>query len=141
MEAGSRLCAELDQAQAAYDAAAQALSAARAEAAERLDAAMEAELPPLKLERAVFATQIAAADPGPDGIDAVTFEVATNPGAPSGALNKIASGGELSRFLLAQKVCLTRHAPGLALILDEIDRGQGCGRGAHAGRRRAAADT
>ncbi|MEL6532605.1 MAG: DNA repair protein RecN [Pseudomonadota bacterium] len=119
------LRAELDQAQAAYDAAAQALSAARAEAAERLDAAMEAELPPLKLERAVFATQIAAADPGPDGIDAVTFEVATNPGAPSGALNKIASGGELSRFLLALKVCLTRHAPGLTLIFDEIDRGVG----------------
>ncbi|MEM1341584.1 MAG: AAA family ATPase, partial [Pseudomonadota bacterium] len=87
------LRAELDQAHAAYDAAAQALSAARAEAAARLDAAMASELPPLKLERAVFATQIAAADPGPDGIDAVTFEVATNPGAPSGALNKIASGG------------------------------------------------
>jgi DNA repair protein RecN (Recombination protein N) len=65
------------------------------------------------------------ADEGPDGVDTVTFTVATNPGAPAGALNKIASGGELSRFLLALKVCLTRNAPGLTLIFDEIDRGVG----------------
>jgi DNA repair protein RecN (Recombination protein N) len=58
-------------------------------------------------------------------MDAVTFTVATNPGAPSGALNRIASGGELSRFLLALKVCLTGDAPGLTLIFDEIDRGVG----------------
>jgi DNA repair protein RecN (Recombination protein N) len=55
----------------------------------------------------------------------VTFTVATNPGAPSGPLNKIASGGELSRFLLALKVCLTKEAEGLTMIFDEIDRGVG----------------
>jgi DNA repair protein RecN (Recombination protein N) len=55
----------------------------------------------------------------------VQFTVATNPGAPAGALNKIASGGELSRFLLALKVCLTGDTPGLTLIFDEIDRGVG----------------
>jgi DNA repair protein RecN (Recombination protein N) len=62
---------------------------------------------------------------GPEGVDAVTFTVATNPGAPSGPLNRIASGGELSRFLLALKVCLTGDAPGLTMIFDEIDRGVG----------------
>ncbi len=114
-----------DAAQAAYDAAAAALSAARREAATALDAAMTTELAPLKMERAVFVTQLAEAAPGPDGQDAVTFTVATNPGAPAGPLNKIASGGELSRFLLALKVCLTRDASGLTMIFDEIDRGVG----------------
>jgi DNA repair ATPase RecN len=94
-------------------------------AAGRLDAAMAAELAPLKMERAVFATEITAGEPGPEGVDAVTFTVATNPGAPSGPLNRIASGGELSRFLLALKVCLTGESPGLTLIFDEIDRGVG----------------
>ena len=91
----------------------------------RLDAAMAAELAPLKMERAVFTTELSAAEAGPEGRDTVTFSVATNPGAPAGALNKIASGGELSRFLLALKVCLTGDAPGLTLIFDEIDRGVG----------------
>ncbi|MGD9865239.1 MAG: DNA repair protein RecN, partial [Pseudodonghicola sp.] len=86
--------AALKAAGAAFDAAAGALSAARAAAAGRLDAAVMAELAPLKMERAVFQTLIAPAEPGPEGIDAVTFTVATNPGAPSGPLNKIASGGE-----------------------------------------------
>jgi DNA repair protein RecN (Recombination protein N) len=113
------------EAEAAYDAAATALTAQRAEAAGRLDAAMAAELAPLKMERAVFSTVMAAADPGPEGRDAVAFTVATNPGAPAGPLNKIASGGELSRFLLALKVCLTGDAPGMTLIFDEIDRGVG----------------
>ncbi len=112
-------------AQAAYDAAAKALSDARIEAAARLDAEMAGELAPLKMERAQFSTAIARTDPGPDGWDAVTFEVATNPGAPKGALSKIASGGELSRFLLALKVCLTRGQPGMTMIFDEIDRGVG----------------
>ncbi len=99
--------------------------------------------PPLKMERAVFTTQIATGADGPEGRDEVTFTVATNPpGAPSGPLNKIASGGgELSRFLLALKVCLTRDAQGgLTMIFDEIDRG-GVGGGATAdavGRRLAA---
>jgi len=68
---------------------------------------------------------VAAAEPGPEGCDSVTFTVAPNPGAPSGPLNRIASGGELSRFLLALKVCLTGQTPGLTLIFDEIDRGVG----------------
>ena len=113
------------EAEAGYQREATDLSTTRLAAAKRLDAAMAAELAPLKMERAVFATEITAAEPGPEGRDAVAFTVATNPGAPSGALNKIASGGELSRFLLALKVCLTGDTPGLTLIFDEIDRGVG----------------
>ena len=112
-------------AQAAYDAAAGALGACRREAAGRLDAAMAAELAPLRMERAAFTTEIEAAEPGPEGRDAVAFTVATNPGAPAGPLNRIASGGELSRFLLALKVCLTRAGSGVTMIFDEIDRGVG----------------
>jgi DNA repair protein RecN (Recombination protein N) len=113
------------QAEAAYAAEAGRVTAVRVAAAKRLDLAMAAELAPLKMERAVFATEVTAGEPGPDGVDAVTFTVATNPGAPSGPLNRIASGGELSRFLLALKVCLTGDAPGLTMIFDEIDRGVG----------------
>lgn len=114
-----------DAARGAYEAAAGALTASRRAAAKALDAAMGAELAPLKMERAVFVTEVDAGEPGPTGQDAVTFTVATNPGAPAGPLNKIASGGELSRFLLALKVCLTRDATGLTMIFDEIDRGVG----------------
>jgi DNA repair protein RecN (Recombination protein N) len=114
-----------DVAGAAFQAAAGALSALRREAAGRLDAAMAAELAPLKMERAAFTTVISPAAPGPEGVDQVAFEVATNPGAPSGPLDKIASGGELSRFLLALKVCLTGGDRTLTLIFDEIDRGVG----------------
>lgn len=113
------------EAQGGYDDAALALSEARGKAAVALDAAMGAELAPLKMERAVFTTTLTEGEPGPDGRDSVTFTVATNPGAPAGALNKIASGGELSRFLLALKVCLTKDASGLTMIFDEIDRGVG----------------
>ena len=115
----------VDAADAAYAAAAEALTALRAEAAGRLDADMSAELAPLKMERAVFRTEVAEAEPGPEGRDAVQFTVATNPGAPAGPLARIASGGELSRFLLALKVSLTREARGLTMIFDEIDRGVG----------------
>jgi DNA repair protein RecN (Recombination protein N) len=112
-------------ARAAFETAAAALTARRIEAAARLDAAMAAELAPLKMERAVFATRVSPAPPGPDGADEVAFEVATNPGAPAGPLDKIASGGELSRFLLALKVCLTGGDRSMTLIFDEIDRGVG----------------
>ncbi len=115
----------LAEAQRAYQREAMALTKQRRAAAQRLDKAMAAELAPLKMERAVFTTEVALGDQGPDGVDAVQFTVATNPGAPSGALNKIASGGELSRFLLALKVCLTGDTPGLTMIFDEIDRGVG----------------
>lgn len=112
-------------AQVAYDTAAESLSAARHKSAVKLDKAVGAELAPLKMERAVFSTLIEPEDAGPEGRDAVSFTVATNPGAPAGPLGKIASGGELSRFLLALKVCLTQGQPGLTLIFDEIDRGVG----------------
>jgi len=77
------------------------------------------------MERAHFATGIAPGEPGPEGRDQVAFTVATNPGAPAGPLNRIASGGELSRFLLALKVCLARGGETLTMIFDEIDRGVG----------------
>jgi len=112
-------------AQAEYDAAAAALTDLRRRAGDRLAAEMAGELAPLKMDRAHFDVALEPSEPGPDGCDAVTFRVATNPGAPAGPLNKIASGGELSRFLLALKVCLTRSARGLTLIFDEIDRGVG----------------
>jgi DNA repair protein RecN (Recombination protein N) len=125
-------------AEADHAAAAGALSQARAAAAARLDAAMAGELAPLRMERAVFATEIAEAEPGPEGRDAVQFTVATNPGAPPGPLDRIASGGELSRFLLALKVCLTAGSTGLTLIFDEIDRGVGGATADAVGRRLAA---
>lgn len=133
--------ADLEQAVAAadqrYSAAAEALSAARRKAAAALDRAVTDELAPLKMERAVFTTQITQDEPGPEGQDAVAFTVATNPGAPSGALNKIASGGELSRFLLALKVCLSRAQTGVTMIFDEIDRGVGGATADAVGRRLA----
>ncbi|EPX82205.1 DNA repair protein RecN [Salipiger mucosus] len=125
-------------ADSAYDAAAEALSTARAEAAARLDAAVSGELAPLKMERAVFRTEITEGEPGPEGRDAVAFTVATNPGAPAGALNRIASGGELSRFLLALKVCLSEERNrGVTMIFDEIDRGVGGATADAVGRRLA----
>ncbi|RLK08547.1 DNA repair protein RecN [Ruegeria conchae] len=124
-------------AQATYDKAAEALSSLRQSAARALDKAVMGELAPLKMERAVFQTEIAPGDPGPDGIDAVAFTVATNPGAPSGPLNKIASGGELSRFLLALKVCLTGEDSARTMIFDEIDRGVGGATADAVGRRLA----
>ena len=121
----ARLQKAVAEAETAFATEAARVTTARRAAAVRLDAAMAAELAPLKMERAVFATEISGGEPGPEGVDAVTFTVATNPGAPAGALNRIASGGELSRFLLALKVCLTGDSPGLTLIFDEIDRGVG----------------
>ena len=129
IDGGAAGLAKLEKAQSEADATyvreAAKLTVARRAAAGRLDVAMAAELAPLKMERAVFVTEVAAGDPGPEGMDAVTFTVATNPGAPAGALNRIASGGELSRFLLALKVCLLGDTPGLTMIFDEIDRGVG----------------
>lgn len=133
-----RLADAVQAAEAEYDVAADALSAQRHSAAAALDAAMAAELAPLKMERAVFTTTIQDNDRGPDGRDAVAFAVATNPGAPAGPLNKIASGGELSRFLLALKVCLTQKTDGLTMIFDEIDRGVGGATADAVGRRLSA---
>ncbi|TCL09966.1 DNA replication and repair protein RecN [Shimia isoporae] len=116
---------ELRKAQSDYETVAEALSAMRRAAAGRLDAAVMSELAPLKMERAVFETRVERAEAGPEGQDLVEFVVATNPGAPAGPLGKIASGGELSRFLLALKVCLTSEDQGITMIFDEIDRGVG----------------
>ena len=115
-------------AEARYADAAQALSAQRTEAAARLDAAVMTELAPLKLDAARFRTAVVALPRdqwGPDGSDRVEFEVSTNPGAPFAPLMKIASGGELSRFILALKVALAEEGGARALVFDEIDRGVG----------------
>ena len=113
---------------AAYRAAAQALSGERQLAAGRLDAAVAGELAPLKLDAARFRTVVAPLDEGQwtaQGMDRVEFEISTNPGAPFAPLTKIASGGELSRFILALKVALAEQGGADTLIFDEIDRGVG----------------
>lgn len=129
IDAGDASIAELRKrmadAQASYQAEAQRLTDIRQAAASRLDQAVSAELAPLKMERAVFQTHVGTGEPGPEGVDSVAFTVATNPGAPAGPLDKIASGGELSRFLLALKVSLARGNDALVMIFDEIDRGVG----------------
>jgi DNA repair protein RecN (Recombination protein N) len=101
---------------------------ARTNAAARLDAAVADELTPLKLDAARFKTSVTEQPEerwGAHGIDAVEFLIATNPGADFAPLNKIASGGELSRFILALKVALAEKGGAATLIFDEIDRGVG----------------
>ena len=111
-----------------YRAKAETLSVTRAEAARRLDAAVAAELAPLKLDAARFRTAVVRL---PDdrwsalGVDAVEFLISTNPGADFAPLGKIASGGELSRFILALKVALAEEGGAATIIFDEIDRGVG----------------
>jgi DNA repair protein RecN (Recombination protein N) len=129
IEAGGERIAQLEkalsEARARYDAAAATLREQRKAAAERLDANVAKELAPLKLDSARFRTALGDADPGPKGIDRVEFEVSTNPGAPFGPLTKIASGGELSRFILALKVALAEAGNARTMIFDEVDRGVG----------------
>ena len=129
IEAGGERIAELDRelpaVRATYAAAADRLSQERGEAVSRLDAAVAAELHPLKLDSARFRTAIAPAEPGPCGTERVEFEVSTNPGAPFGPLTRIASGGELSRFILALKVALAEAGTAATMIFDEVDRGVG----------------
>ncbi|EAQ36054.1 DNA repair protein RecN [Nitrobacter sp. Nb-311A] len=110
-----------------YAAAAAKLSAARKKAADKLDKTVNVELAPLKLDRARFSTQIEsdASTPGPQGFDRVEFWVQTNPGTRPGPLMKVASGGELSRFLLALKVVLSDKGSAPTLVFDEIDTGVG----------------
>jgi len=118
---------EAGAADAAYLEAAKKLSAARTKAADKLNKAVNAELAPLKLERAKFSTQIESEpqSPGPQGFDRVQFWVQTNPGTKPGPLMKVASGGELSRFLLALKVVLSDRGSAPTLVFDEIDTGVG----------------
>ncbi|KMO28274.1 DNA repair protein RecN [Methylobacterium aquaticum] len=126
-EALGRLEADLASADAAYLEKAQALSKGRRKAAAALDKAVQAELPPLKLERARFITEIAT-DPDardPAGLDRVEFWAQTNPGTRPGPMMKVASGGELSRFMLALKVVLADKGSAPTLIFDEIDTGVG----------------
>ena len=111
-----------------YREEAQKLSEKRQETAQKLDKNIMKELPPLKMEKAVFKTKIVSKDESQwseKGWDAVCFEVSTNPNTPMGALNKIASGGELSRFMLALKVNLAQESSQETLIFDEIDTGIG----------------
>ena len=111
-----------------YRARAELLSAARVGAAVRLDRAVAGELAPLKLDAARFRTAITRLPDerwGPQGMDAAEFLIATNPGAAFAPLNKIASGGELSRFILALKVALAEEGGAATIIFDEIDRGVG----------------
>ncbi|MGV6874941.1 DNA repair protein RecN [Pseudochelatococcus sp. B33] len=121
------LSAELAETEAAYVAAAKALSRARHAAGEGLDAAVNAELPPLKLERARFITRVDTDEAARalEGFDRVEFWVQTNPGTKPGAMMKVASGGELSRFMLALKVVLADRGSAPTLVFDEIDTGVG----------------
>jgi DNA repair protein RecN (Recombination protein N) len=111
----------------AFRTAAAALSVARRKAAAALDKAVQAELKPLRLERAQFVTEIAsdAEAAGPSGFDRIEFWVRTNPGTRPGPLMKVASGGELARFLLALKVVLADRGSAPTLVFDEIDTGVG----------------
>jgi DNA repair protein RecN (Recombination protein N) len=131
LDAGQARLAALGEAAAAarraYFTAATALSKARAATARELERAVTAELPPLKLERARFIVEIASdgALVSADGFDRVEFCVQTNPGARAGPLMKVASGGELARFMLALKVALADRGSAPTLVFDEIDTGVG----------------
>ena len=123
-----RLTKEEESCRIAYEDAAKVLSAARKEAAKKLDAAVMKELPPLKLGKASFLSiveELPQTEWNADGIDKVQFAATTNPGQPAGAINKIASGGELARFMLALKVNLAQAEEIPTLIFDEVDTGIG----------------
>jgi DNA repair protein RecN (Recombination protein N) len=123
----SKLRASAAEAREKYQAAAEALSVARKKAALALETAVARELKPLKLDKSKFRVTIAKLDgaPSPSGHDRVEFEVSTNPGAPFGPLQKIASGGELARFVLALKVALAAGKAAPTLVFDEVDQGVG----------------
>jgi DNA repair protein RecN (Recombination protein N) len=129
IDAGAERLAELETEAAAavtrYAQAAAVLSARRRVIAAQLDKAVNGELEPLKLEQARFSTVIATAKeaPGPDGIDRVEFWVRTNPGTLPGPMMKVASGGELARFMLALKVVIADRGSAPSLVFDEIDTG------------------
>src|SRR5579875_3423740 len=138
--ARARIEAAATETRAAYTAAAEALSKLRARASRRLDRAIADELPPLRLEKARFQTMIEPlpeSDWGPNGTERVGFTVATNSGAPLGPIAKIASGGELARFMLALKVVLSRAGTAPTLVFDEVDSGIGGATAAAVGERLA----
>jgi DNA repair protein RecN (Recombination protein N) len=116
------------ESRARFSEAAERLSAARLECAARLEASVGAELPPLRLDRARFfaaVTRLESEAWGPHGADMVRFLIATNPGQPAGPLSRVASGGELSRLMLALKVVLAAGSPVPTLVFDEVDSGIG----------------
>ena len=122
------LKAALADSRAAYRKDAETLSASRVSAAQALDAAINRELPPLRLDRATFTTQLTELDEaqwGSQGREQVRFTITTNPGLPGGPLEKVASGGELSRVLLATKVALAAVGTVPTLVFDEVDSGVG----------------
>ncbi len=138
IDSGSEVLERLEQdcvaARSTFVKQAEALSKARRKAAKTLDREISKELPPLKLDKASFRTRIESLEErewGPSGLERISFEVATNPGAAPGSLARIASGGELARFLLALKVVLAGTSPVEALVFDEVDSGVG-GATAHA---------
>ncbi len=121
----------LRQAQSEYNRIAATLTKARTSAANKLDKRVMAELPPLKMDKAQFVTEITETQAGPSGRDQIRFLVATNPGTAIGPLGKIASGGELARFALAIKVALAELAGAMSgsgqkvMVFDEVDQGVG----------------
>jgi len=122
------------QARESFTKAARALSKARTKSGQAFDKAVNAELPPLKLERAIFTTELKLLSEdawSETGLDRARFMIATNPGEPAGPIGRIASGGELSRFMLALKLVLTSSGDQPSLIFDEVDSGVG-GATAHA---------
>ena len=123
----AQLEAQLGLTKGAFDASAVALSAKRHNTATALSQAVMAELPALKLERARFMVEVTsdAQAAAAEGIDIVEFHVQTNPGTRPGPIMKVASGGELSRFLLALKVALADRGSAPTLVFDEIDTGVG----------------
>ncbi|MCZ6605971.1 MAG: DNA repair protein RecN [Alphaproteobacteria bacterium] len=135
-----RLAQDVEVQKRAYLAAAETLSAGRAKAAVDLDGRVMGELEPLKLDRAVFRTEferLGEARWGARGLDGVRFAVRTNPGSPFGPIDKVASGGELARFMLAVKVVLAASSPNRTLVFDEVDSGIGGATAAAVGRRLA----
>ncbi len=144
LNSGEAEIAELEQAardgRARYAAAAEALSKARQAASARLDKAVAKELPPLRLDKARFHAEVAPVpegDWGPSGSDAVRFLIATNPGQEPGPLARIASGGEMSRLMLALKVVLSAGSVVPTLVFDEVDSGIGGATAAAVGERLA----
>ena len=134
----ARLEAQARDARAAYAAAAGRLSRAREEAARRLGAAVSAELPPLRLDRARFVADVRPLEEarwGAGGADSVAFLIATNPGQAPGPLDRVASGGELSRLMLALKVVLVAGGSVPTLVFDEVDSGVGGATAAAVGER------
>ncbi|MEX6633546.1 DNA repair protein RecN [Hyphococcus lacteus] len=117
----------VNESAAAFTEAARKLTRDRVAAAKKLDKAVASELAPLKLGKAIFSTHITTDENNPtsDGFDRIEFMVATNPGAPAGPLKTIASGGELSRFVLAMKAALAAKENRTVIIFDEVDAGVG----------------